>query len=89
MRRRTSIVAGFLALVLGSSAALARRQPPPPVIPTEETKQAEQLYKAGRYPEAVSASKAALNKNERYTPAMLVMAKAYYKLHKYEWMRKL
>ena len=35
------------------------------------------------------AAKAALNKNERYTPAMLVMAKSYYKLHKYEWMKKL
>ena len=35
------------------------------------------------------AAKAALNKNERYTPAMLVMAKAYYKLGKYEWTKKL
>ena len=34
-------------------------------------------------------AKAALNKNERYTPAMLVMAKSFYKLHKYEWMKKL
>ena len=37
----------------------------------------------------MAAAKAALNKNERYTPAMLVMAKSYYKLHKYEWMKKL
>ena len=37
----------------------------------------------------MAAAKAALNKNERYTPAMLVMAKSFYKLHKYEWMKKL
>ncbi len=59
------------------------------MIPTAETAQAEQLFKAGRYPDAVAAAKAALNKNERYTPAMLVMAKSFYKLHKYEWMKKL
>jgi tetratricopeptide (TPR) repeat protein len=59
------------------------------VIPTEETQKARDLYKVGRYPDAVAAAKAALNKNERYTPAMLVMAKSYYKLHKYEWMKKL
>ena len=59
------------------------------MIPTEETQKARDLYKVGRYPDAVLAAKAALNKNERYTPAMLVMAKSYYKLHKYEWMKKL
>ncbi|HET6284509.1 MAG TPA: hypothetical protein VFH73_26370, partial [Polyangia bacterium] len=58
-----------------------RRQPPPAVIPTAETQQADQLLRAGRYDQAVVAAKAALNKNERYTPAMLVMAKAYYKLN--------
>ncbi|HXI55003.1 MAG TPA: tetratricopeptide repeat protein [Polyangia bacterium] len=66
-----------------------RRQPPPTVIPTAETEQADQLLRAGRYDQAVAQAKAALNKNERYTPAMLVMAKAYYKLHKYEWTKKL
>ena len=59
------------------------------MIPTEETQKARDLYKVGRYADAVAAAKAALNKNERYTPAMLVMAKSYYKLHKYEWMKKL
>jgi tetratricopeptide (TPR) repeat protein len=66
-----------------------RRQPPPAVIPLAETQAAEQLLRAGKYDDAVAQSKAALNKNERYTPAMLVMAKAYYKLHKYEWTKKL
>lgn len=77
------------SLCLGGAASAARRQPPPPVIPTAETKQAEDLLRTGRHQEAVAAAKLALNKNERYTPAMLVMAKAYYKLGKYEWMRKL
>jgi tetratricopeptide (TPR) repeat protein len=66
-----------------------RRQPPPAVIPLAETQAAEQLLQSGNYTGAVAQSKAALNKNERYTPAMLVMAKAYYKLHKYEWTKKL
>ena len=37
----------------------------------------------------MTQAKVALTKNERYTPAMLVMAKSFYKLHKYEWMKKL
>ena len=56
-----------------------RRRPRPPSSPTA----------AGKYDAAVAQAKAALNKNERYTPAMLMMAKAYYKLGKTEWTRKL
>jgi tetratricopeptide (TPR) repeat protein len=90
MRSIVKATALALALTLGASGtALAKREPPPVVIPTAETQQADQLYRAGKYTEAVAAAKAALNKNERYTPAMLVMAKAYYKLRKYEWMKKL
>jgi hypothetical protein len=37
----------------------------------------------------VAQAKQALTKNDKYTPAMLVMAKAYYKLRKYEWVRHL
>ncbi|HVZ86423.1 MAG TPA: tetratricopeptide repeat protein, partial [Polyangia bacterium] len=77
------------ATLLAAGPALGRRQPPPPVIPTEETQKAEQLFKEARYQDAVTEAKAALTKNERYTPAMLVMAKSFYKLHKYEWMKKL
>jgi tetratricopeptide (TPR) repeat protein len=89
--KRGSVLSLSIALALLSVAtpALARRQPPPAVIPTEDTQKARDLYKVGRYPDAVVAAKAALTKNERYTPAMLVMAKSYYKLHKYEWMKKL
>jgi tetratricopeptide (TPR) repeat protein len=84
-----TVVLVVASWVLTPAAALARRQPPPAVVPTEETQKARDLYKVGRYGDAVLAAKAALNKNERYTPAMLVMAKSYYKLHKYEWMKKL
>jgi tetratricopeptide (TPR) repeat protein len=66
-----------------------RREPPPAVIPTEEVSAAERLYKAQNYQSAVTQAKAALNKNERYTPAMLIMAKAYFKLGKYEWVKTL
>lgn len=90
MKSTLKATALALALSLGTSGtALAKREPPPVVIPTAETQQADQLYRAGKYTEAVAAAKAALNKNERYTPAMLVMAKSYYKLRKYEWMKKL
>jgi tetratricopeptide (TPR) repeat protein len=66
-----------------------RRQPPPAVIPIDETAQAQKLYNSANYDGAVAAAKVALNKNEKFTPAMLVMAKAYYKLGKTEWVRTL
>ena len=45
---------------------------------------------SGRHADAaVTAAKKALNRNEKFTPAMLVMAKAYYKLGKFEWVRTL
>jgi tetratricopeptide (TPR) repeat protein len=66
-----------------------KRQPPPPVTPIAETAAAMKQYQAGNYEAAVAQAKAALNKNEKYTPAMMAMAKAYYKLRKYEWVRTL
>lgn len=66
-----------------------RRQPPPPVIPVSETAAAQKQYSANNFEAAVSQAKVALTKNDKYTPAMLVMAKSYYKLHKYEWVRHL
>src|SRR5206468_10430499 len=87
--RCLSVMALLAASLAAPGLAHARREPPPAVIPTAETQEADQLFKSGRYPEAVAAAKAALTKNERYTPAMLVMAKSFYKLHKFEWMKKL
>jgi tetratricopeptide (TPR) repeat protein len=59
------------------------------VIPTEEVTAAQRLYDARNYQGAVVQAKAALNRNERYAPAMLVMAKAYFKIGKNEWVRTL
>ena len=70
-------------------AGRKRRQPPPAVIPVAETAAAQKSYSAGNYEAAVAQAKQALTKNDKYTPAMLVMAKAYYKLRKYEWVRHL
>jgi tetratricopeptide (TPR) repeat protein len=66
-----------------------RRQPPPPVIPLNETAAAVKQYNQRNFEAAVVQAKAALTKNDKYTPAMLVMAKSYYKLRKYEWVRHL
>jgi len=66
-----------------------RREPPPLVIPTKETLAAQTSYDAGNYAQAVETAKSALNLNERYTPAMLIMAKSFFKLGKYEWVRTL
>ena len=70
-------------------ARKGRRKPPAPVIPIADTAAATKLYAAQNYPAAVEKAKEALTKNEKYTPAMLVMARAYYKLGKHEWVRHL
>jgi len=88
-RARSLTILALGSALLFARQASAKHEPPPVVIPTAETAQADQLYRSGRYQDAVAAAKLALNKNERYTPAMLVMAKSFYKLHKYEWMKKL
>lgn len=94
----TKLIAFSLATILAAAAAQAqdppaggrrRRQPPPAVIPTDETLAANKAYMSGSYDAAVQQAKAALNRNEKFTPAMLVMAKAYFKLRKYEWVRTL
>jgi tetratricopeptide (TPR) repeat protein len=66
-----------------------RRTPPPAVTPVQETAEAQKRYTAGDFNGAVTQAKVALTKNDKYTPAMLVMAKAYYKLRKHEWVRHL
>ena len=70
-------------------AGRKRREPPPAIIPADEVAAAERLYRSQNYSGAVDKAKTALNRNERYTPAMLVMAKAYFKLGKNEWVKTL
>jgi len=100
MMKRHSILALFLlgcvawpalcrATETPATGMRKRREPPPAVLPTEEVMAAQKMYDARNYQGAVVQAKAALNKNERFTPAMLVMAKAYFKLGKYEWVKTL
>ena len=52
--------------------------------PAPDTKTAGDLLKRGRYEDAIRQAKLALGRDERYVPAMIVMAKSYYYLKKYE-----
>jgi len=52
--------------------------------PTAETAAAERALKGGNYELAIQEGKRALARNERYVPAMVVLAKAYFALHKFE-----
>ncbi len=52
--------------------------------PAPDTRVAEGYLKRGRYEDAIRQSKLALGRDERYVPAMIVLAKAYYNNKKYE-----
>jgi tetratricopeptide (TPR) repeat protein len=81
----------LLAVLLVPSLALAQAKPKtqlPQEIrgtdPKPDTDQAARLLKSAHYTEAIQQAKLALGRDEKYTPAMVVMAKAYYYQHKYE-----
>ncbi len=89
--RRTVIRIGLgLGLLLGTpvlemSADAAEKLPEEKKgDPAPDTKVAKDLLGRGRYEDAIRQSKLALGRDERYVPAMVVMAKAYYYLKKYE-----
>jgi tetratricopeptide (TPR) repeat protein len=52
--------------------------------PKPDTLAAEGFLKRNRYEDAIRQAKLALGRDERYVPAMVVLAKAYYYQHKYE-----
>ncbi len=52
--------------------------------PAPDTQSAAALLQRGHYDEAISATKRALQRDEHYAPALVVMAKCYYYLKKYE-----
>ncbi|HEX2569965.1 MAG TPA: tetratricopeptide repeat protein [Polyangia bacterium] len=52
--------------------------------PKPDAEQAAKLVKDGRFEDAIVAARRALQRDERYVPAMLAMAKAYHGLKKYE-----
>lgn len=74
-----------------ATPVFAAEKAPTPNLPQEkkgdpapDTKVAQDLLARGRYEDAIRQSKLALGRDERYVPAMIVMAKAYYHLKKYE-----
>jgi len=52
--------------------------------PAPETKTAGDYLRRGRYEDAIRMSKLALGRDERYVPAMVILAKSYYNLKKFE-----
>jgi tetratricopeptide (TPR) repeat protein len=84
------VLAGSLAASLFGAARYAAAQQKT-VLPAEtkgdpapDTQTASNYLRAGRYEDAISKSKLALQRDERYVPAMIVMAKAYYYVRKFE-----
>ncbi len=83
----------LLAFALSLAPALAVAQAPQPSTlpgqpggdPAPDTAAATDLLRRGRYEDAINAAKRALQRDERYVPALMVMAKAYYYLKKYEF----
>lgn len=62
-------------------AAPATAGPPP----TGFVRNALLMVRRGRYEDAIREAKAALKRDEKYVPAMVVMARAYYQLNKMEF----
>jgi tetratricopeptide (TPR) repeat protein len=80
---RTIIVAVVLAVSLPSFAA-EKLPEEKKGDPAPDTKTAQSMLGRGRYEDAIRQAKLALGRDERYVPAMVVMAKSYYYLKKYE-----
>jgi tetratricopeptide (TPR) repeat protein len=72
-----------LALVLVGGVAAAQQQPPQG-DPGQDTQAADAFLKRGRYEDAIRQAKLALGRDEKYVPAMIVLAKAYYFEKKFE-----
>jgi tetratricopeptide (TPR) repeat protein len=78
-----------LALLLPSLASAQSPQPSalpgqPGGDPAPDVAAANDLLKRGRYEDSITATKRALARDERHVPALIVMAKDYYYLKKYE-----
>ena len=80
-----------IALMLCAVAPAYAAQPSKSALPEEkkgdpapDTKIASDMLGRGRYEDSIRQAKLALGRDERYVPAMVVMAKAYYHLKKFE-----
>jgi tetratricopeptide (TPR) repeat protein len=84
---RRLLLGVVLGLALAPSPAWAAQTQLPPEQkgdPKPDTDAALGYLKHGRYEDAIRQAKLALGRDERYVPAMLVLAKAYYYERKYE-----
>ena len=89
--RATSLALGLLSSQMAGAPAVAAEKAPVPNLPQEtkgdpapDTKAAQDLLARERYEDAIRQAKLALGRDERHVPAMLVMAKSYYHLKKFE-----
>jgi Tfp pilus assembly protein PilF len=57
----------------------------PSAPPTGLVREALALVRSGKYESAIRRAKSALRRDEKYVPAMVVMARAYYHLNKLEF----
>lgn len=93
MRRLlAALLVGAVASSPAASVSVARAEEQPSAAPgsqggdpAPDAERAAQLLAAQRYEEAIAASKRSLGRNEKYVPALLVMAKCYYYLKKFEF----
>lgn len=87
MRRPVAfaIVMSLAASLLATPAFAATQLPPESKgDPKPDTDLAATYLKRNRYEDAIRQAKLALGRDERYVPAMIVLAKAYYYERKYE-----
>jgi tetratricopeptide (TPR) repeat protein len=84
--RRALIVTTWLLAAVPITAQAATTQLPAETRgdPKPDTDAAAALLKRARYEDAIRQAKLALGRDERYVPAMIVLAKAYYYQRKYE-----
>ncbi|HXU73719.1 MAG TPA: tetratricopeptide repeat protein [Polyangia bacterium] len=81
---RAVLVATMLTCALPAFAAQTQLPAETKGDPKPDTLAAENFLKRQRYEDAIRQSKLALGRDERYVPAMVVLAKAYYYERKYE-----
>jgi tetratricopeptide (TPR) repeat protein len=88
MRSLSFGLALSLALTCSNFVAAQQRRTQLPAElkgdPAPDTQTAANYLRSGRYEDAIRQAKLALGRDERYVPAMIVMAKAYYYQRKYE-----
>jgi tetratricopeptide (TPR) repeat protein len=89
MRRMLSVAAALVLMAgMGGFAAAQKKTVLPAEMkgsdPAPDTKAAAVALKSGRIEDAIRMAKLALSRDERYVPAMLILAKAYYNDKKFE-----